>query len=280
MDGRDPSRDESNPTNIRVGNPDLMPKFTHWSRLRFNNNNSETQQAFMVNLEANYILNDIINFTNYDGTTGVKTTTFVNKSGSWNSNAIIMYSRPLSANFQINNYTTAGMRNNIGYSSLSGSSASQETVATTVTANEELGITYKWEWLYMMAKATYSLNNTSYSVENILPKNTSILGGFFSTQFTLPGSWLISSNVSYRSMTGFSSVYNRQEMLWNAEISKNFLKYKAATITLVFNDILQQQLSVSQLISSNYVEDQQYNTLKSFVMLAFSYKFNTMGQGK
>ncbi len=276
----DPSRDESNPTNIRMGNPELQPRFTHWTRLRYNNNNSETQQAFMITMEANYILNDIINYTNYDGTTGVKTTMPINKSGSWNANGIIMYNRPLSANFQINSYTTAGIRNNIGYSSLNGNSSSQETVATTVTANEELGLTFKWDWLYMMAKATYSLNNTTYSVSNILPKNTSVLGGYFTAQITLPDSWYVSSNVSYRNMTGFSAAYNRQEMLWNAEISKNFLKYKAGTITLVVNDILQQQLSVAQIISSNYVEDQQFNTLKSFVMLAFSYKFNTMGKGK
>ena len=81
-------------------------------------------------------------------------------------------------------------------------------------------------------------------------------------------------------MTGFSAEYNRQEMLWNAEISKNFMKNKAATVTLAVNDILQQQLSVSQIISSNYVEEQQFNTLKSFIMLAFSYKFNTMGKEK
>ena len=276
----DPSRDESNPTNIKVGNPALEPRFTHWTRLRYNNNNAATQRAFSINMEGNYILNDIINYTNYDSNTGVKTTMPINKSGSWNANGVILYNQPLSANFQLNNYTTAGMRNNIGYASLNGALSSQETVATTVTANEELGITYKWEWLYMMAKASYMLNNTTYSVTNILPKNTSILGGYFIAQFTLPHSWSVSSNLSYRNLTGFSASYNRQEMLWNAEISKNFLKFKAATITLVFNDILQQQLSVSQFISSNYVEDQQFNTLKSFVMLAFSYKFNSMGKTK
>ena len=276
----DPSRDETNPTNIRMGNPALQPRFTHWTRLRYNNNNTENQQALSINLEGNYILNDIVNFTNYDGTTGVKTTMPINKSGSWNTNAIIMYNKPLGSIFQLNNYTTAGIRNNIGYSSINGNSSSQETVATTISANEELGLTLKWEWLYMLAKGTYSLNNTTYSVTNILPKNTSVLGGYLLAQVTLPYSCFISSNVSYRNMTGFSAAYNRQEMLWNAEFSKNFLKYKAATITLVVNDILQQQLSVAQIISSNYVEDQQFNTLRSFVMLAFSYKFNTMGKEK
>ena len=276
----DPSRDETNPTNIRVGNPDLSPRFTHWSRLRFNNNNRETQQSLMLNIEGNYIENDIINFTNYDGTTGIKTTMPVNKSGSWNASGLFLYNYPLSSMLQINNYMQSSVRNNIGFSTLNNLTSSQETVATTFAFNEELGFSLKWEWLYLTTKATYQMNNTTYSVENMLPKKTSILGGFVIAQLSLPDAWAVSSNLNYRNMTGFSTEYNRQEMLWNAEISKNFMKNKAATVTLAVNDILQQQLSVSQIISSNYVEEQQFNTLKSFIMLAFSYKFNTMGKEK
>jgi len=128
-----------------------------------------------------------------------------------------------------------------------------------------------------MTKATYQLNSTTYSIENMLPKNNTSLGGFVTAQATLPSSWTFSSVLNYRSLTGFSSEYSRSELLWNVEISKSMLRNKAATVTLLLNDILQQQLSVSQVVSSNYVEDQQFNTLKSFVMLAFSYRFNTMG---
>lgn len=274
----DPSRDETNPTNIRVGNPDLLPRFTHWSRLRYTDNNRENQQSIHVNVDGNYILNDIVNFTEYDGETGIKTTSPVNQSGSWNLNGLFMYSRPLSKLFQFSNYLQSGIRNNIGFSTINSHSGSQQTIATTTTLNEELGLTFKWNWIYLMTKASYRLSNTTYSTENMLDKRISTLGGFLTAQFTLPGSWTISSEMNYRMLTGFSDAYNRQELLWNAEISKNILKNKAGAITLVFNDILRQQLSVSQTITSNYVEDRQFNTLKSFVMLAFSYKFNTMGK--
>lgn len=274
----DPSRDESSPTNIRVGNPDLLPQFTHWSRLRYNDNNRTNQQSILANIEGNYILNDIINFTNYDGETGIKTTSPVNQSGSWNVTGMFIYNRPLSANFQFSNYTRAAVRNNIGFSTVNSNTGSQKTIATTTSINQETGLTFKWNWLYMMGKVKYELSNTSYSNENMLDKHISSLGGFLSTQINLPKSWSVSSEMNYRSMTGFSDEYNQQELLWNAEISKNFLENNSGTITLLFNDILRQQLSVSQIITSNYVEDRQFNTLKSFVMLAFSYKFNTMGK--
>ncbi|MEA4983061.1 MAG: TonB-dependent receptor [Paludibacter sp.] len=274
----DPSRDETNPTNIRVGNPDLLPRFTHWSRLRYTDNNRENQQSIHVNIDGNYILNDIVNFTEYDGETGIKTTSPVNQSGSWNLNGLFMYNRPISKLFQFSNYTQSGIRNNIGFSTINSNTGSQQTIATTTTLNEELGLTFKWNWIYLMTKASYRLSNTTYSTENMLDKRISTLGGFLTAQFTLPGSWTISSEMNYRMLKGFSEAYNQQELLWNAEISKNFLKNNAGTITLVFNDILRQQLSVSQIITSNYVEDRQFNTLKSFAMLAFSYKFNTMGK--
>ncbi|MFZ4581923.1 MAG: outer membrane beta-barrel protein [Paludibacter sp.] len=276
----DPSRNETNPTNIRIGNPNLSPRFTHWTRLRYNTNQREKQESFQLNIEGNYILNDIVSYTSYDGITGVKTTSPINQSGSWNVNGIIMYNRPISKYFQINNYTQAGMKNNIGFSSLGGSSSSVKNVATTVSVNQELGLSYKWEWLYIITKATYQMNSTNYSVENMLPKNNTSLGGFLSAQITLPASWNITSGLNYRNLIGFSSEYNKSELLWNIEISKSILKYKAGTFTLLINDILQQQLSVTQLVASNYVEDQQFNTLKSFVMLAFSYRFNTMGGKK
>jgi hypothetical protein len=274
----DPSRDETNPTNIRVGNPDLLPRFTHWSRLRYTDNNRENQQSIHVNIDGNYILNDIVSFTDYDGETGIKTTSPVNQSGSWNLNGLFMYNRPISKLFQFSNYTQSGIRNNIGFSTVNSSVGSQQNIATTTTLNQELGLTFKWNWIYLMTKATYRISNTTYSTENMLSKQLSTLGGFLTAQLTLPKSWSVSSEINYRLLTGFSEAYNQQELLWNAEISKNFLKNNAGTLTLVFNDILRQQLSVSQIISSNYVEDRQFNTLKSFVMLAFSYKFNTMGK--
>lgn len=271
----DPSRDESNPTNIRVGNPNLVSRFRHWTRLRYTNNNKEKQESLSASFEGNYILNDIVNFTSYDDETGIKTTMPVNQSGSWNANGMLMYNRPFGAHFQLNNFTRMSMQNNIGYSSVK-NSESQKTIATTFSVNEELGLTYKWDWLFLTAKFVYQSGNTTYSIESMLPRRTSSVGGFLNAQMMLPRSWTLSTVLNHRSITGFSADYNQKETLWNVDISKNFLKNNAATVTLLFNDILRQQLSFNQVVSSNYVEDQQFNTLKSFVMLVFSYKFTSM----
>ncbi len=190
----------------------------------------------------------------------------------------MMYSRPFLKYFQINNNLQSGLRNIIGFSSLTNAASSEKNIATTLTVNDELGLSYKWEWLYLMSKVSYVLNSTTYSMENLLPKHNTTLGGFLSAQLTLPAAWTVASGLNFRKLTGFSSAYSRNELLWNVELSKSFLENNAGTLSFLMNDILQQQLSVSQVISSNYVEDQQFNTMKSFVMLAFSYRFNSMGK--
>lgn len=274
----DPSRDESNPNNIRVGNPDLLPKITHWSRLRYNDNNRKTKQSIMVNIEGNYIFNDIINFTDYDSETGIKTTSPINQTGSWNLNGLFMYNRPLSKLFQLNNYTKIGVRDDIGFSNVNSSIGSIKTIATTTSLNQDIGLTFKHNALYIMGKARYDLSRTTYSNEKILDQNISSFGGFISAQLSLPKAWIISTEMNYRYLMGFSSEYNQSELLWNAEISKSIFKNNEGTFSLIINDILRQQLSFTQNISSNFVEDRELNTLKSFIMLAFTYKFNSMGK--
>lgn len=274
----DPSRNESNPTNIRIGNPNLTPKFTHWARIRFNTNQREKQQSFQMDLEGNYVVDDIVDRTIFDGTTGIKTTTPVNQTGSWNANGVVMYSKPFLKYFQVNNNLQSGLRNIIGFTSLNNANSSEKNTATSIMVNDELGLSYKWEWLYLMSKASYLLNSTTYSMHNLPTQHNASFGGFFSAQVSLPDTWSIASGLNYRKLSGYSSSYNRNELLWNIELSKSFLENKAGTLTLLMNDILQQQLNISQVIASNYIEEQQFNTLKSLVMLAFSYRFNSMGK--
>ena len=65
-------------------------------------------------------------------------------------------------------------------------------------------------------------------------------------------------------------------MIWNAQLSRSFLKGNAATIRLKMFDILQQQSSLSRTVSANTISDVEYNTLGSYFMVYFVYKFNTL----
>ena len=70
---------------------------------------------------------------------------------------------------------------------------------------------------------------------------------------------------------------NNNEVLWNAQISKNFLKNNSGTIRFKIYDILKQQSSLSRSISETMMSDTEYNTLGSYFMVHFVYRFNTLG---
>lgn len=67
------------------------------------------------------------------------------------------------------------------------------------------------------------------------------------------------------------------ELIWNAQISKNFLKNNAATLRFKIYDILKQQTNLSRSISETQMSDTEYNTLGSYFMVHFVYRFNTLG---
>jgi hypothetical protein len=65
--------------------------------------------------------------------------------------------------------------------------------------------------------------------------------------------------------------------MWNAQLSKSFLKANAATVRIKIYDILRQQSNLSRNISETMMSDTEYNTLGSYFMVHFVYRLNTLG---
>ena len=272
----DPTRDSTSLTNIRFGNPNLKPTFTHTLRLRYSDYEREKQQAFAVTMDASYIMNNIVNQTNYsqDGS-GIRETSPVNVNGSWNGSMQIMYNRPIGKMFQINNFTNIRLRNDIGFTTINNESTRE--VAFTSAFSQNIGVTFRNDWLYLQVRATYMPSNTNYSTEGKPNVTTHNYGGALNMRLTLPKNWSLGSDVRYAGMSGYSSGYNRNQTIWNAELSKQFLKNNAATVRLRVSDILQQQKNIVRNTASDYFEDVEYNTLSSYFILTFAYRFNSLG---
>lgn len=58
---------------------------------------------------------------------------------------------------------------------------------------------------------------------------------------------------------------------------EEFLKNNSGTIRFKIYDILKQQSSLSRSISETMMSDTEYNTLGSYFMVHFVYRFNTLG---
>lgn len=93
-----------------------------------------------------------------------------------------------------------------------------------------------------------------------------------------PWNMSISTSISNSCRRGYSDAnMNRDELIWNAQISQNFLKGNAATLTLQVFDILHNQSNISRSISASQRRDTEYNSINSYCMLHFVYRLNLFG---
>lgn len=272
----DPTPDNSNPLNIRMGNPDLLPTFSNTISARYNNYNREAMRSIMATIQGGFVVNDIINKSFFDENTGVQKTSPVNENGNWNMNAGLMVNTPIGkSKFQINTFTNASFNNGIGYISL-GRGDIQRNISKTISLNENVGFSYRNTFIYAQVRGNIRYSKVDNSVTARKGQENMSYGSSFNTQVYLPYSVTLASDLRYTGQAGLSTGYNKNETMWNAEISKQILS-KKGTIRFKMNDILRQQLSISRSVSDIAITDTEYNTLTSYYMLSFSYRFNTMG---
>ena len=70
---------------------------------------------------------------------------------------------------------------------------------------------------------------------------------------------------------------NTDELIWNAQISQDFLKGNAATVSIQFYDILRNQSNISRVITAAMRQDTEYNAIYSYCMVHFIYRLNLFG---
>jgi hypothetical protein len=94
----------------------------------------------------------------------------------------------------------------------------------------------------------------------------------------LPWNMQFSSDISQQSRRGYDDkTMNTNELIWNAQISQNFLKSKNATISVQWFDILKQRSSISRNYSATNRSDTWTNAIHSYVMVHLIYRFNLVG---
>lgn len=273
----DPTPNNTNPLNIRAGNPDLLPSFTHNLSLRYQNNQRESQRSLITNLQYSFVQNEIISFTSYQDTTGVQFTTPINENGSWNASGEILYNMPLDKKkkFKFNTHTTLNYTNRIGF--IRTNKQSERNISGTLGISENIGISYSKNWFYGQLRGNIRYSKTENSLEGRKNQENTSFGGTYNTQLFFPANWTFSSDLNFRATRGLSTGYNTNEFIWNAEISKHLLKNKQATFRIKWYDILRQTLNISRTVNANYIEDNEYNLLTGYVLASFVYRLNQVG---
>jgi hypothetical protein len=120
-----------------------------------------------------------------------------------------------------------------------------------------------------MYRDTYSANPNNNTRYYTLAPN-------FDISYLLPGNIRIQTDLTYNKLTGRGAGFDTDYTLINAYISRQFFKNKG-TFKLSVNDLLNQNTGIQRTGSGNTITDLNYNVLKRYYMLSFTYSLGSIG---
>ena len=275
--------DDSDPLNIKKGNPGLKPSFTQNLRLFYNNYVQAHQRSIATWLGFTTTSNAISNKVTLDKSSGARITQPENIDGNWNTNAGLVFNTALdsAAFFNINSFTNIGYNHYVGYASVNSLTESQKSVTKSLGINERLALSYRNEWLEveLSGGVNYNHSRNDLQTSNNLDTWQFSYGGMVG--ITAPWGTALTTNLNMQSRRGYNDAsMNTNELIWNAQLSQSFLKGKPLTISLQLYDILHQQSTFSRAISAMGRTDTEYNSLTSYGMVHVIYRLNLFGGGK
>ncbi len=271
--------DDSDPLNITKGNPGLKSSLAHNIRLNYNTYNADLQQGIFSFGGINFTQNAVSNRTWYDEKTGVRTTKPENINGNWNGYAGFGYNRGLGEKkyFTVNTFTMLNYNHQVGY--LDPQKYEEETSATKqLGVNQRLSLGFRKEWFEISVNGNLNYNHTRNNVVSSSNLDTWNFSYGAEMNLNFNNGISFSTDISQSSRRGYSTAsMNTNELLWNAKLSKSFLKGNALTISAEWNDILQKRSNISRSLTAMQSSDTEYNSIYSYGMLHIIYKLNIFG---
>jgi hypothetical protein len=266
-------QDISNLPYITQGNPLLSQEFTHNFSLSYNFFDIIRFRNFFAFLNFSKTYDKIASSVKQlPG--GVQLTTPVNLNGVFNMSGVINFGLPIKK-MKGGNFNT-NTRINISRDVNLFDDVTNYTNRTTLGEDLRLSYNYK-EKLDMGIGVTAEYNSVTYTVQH--QPNDRYFQSSYSADitYTLPKGFILATDFEYTLNNGRSDGYNQNFALLNASLAKTLFKSQKGEIKFSVYDLLNQNISVTRNVGTNYVEDVQTSVLQRFLMLTFTYRLNRMG---
>ena len=284
----EPVRNNSDAMNETVGNLALNPAFNHNIFAMYSRFNQEKFSSLMTGLRANITQDALVNNTIYDQT-GKRYMQTVNADMlPWDIGADLMSNTPFYKKmFQFHSRTAVSYNQRVAYVLRE---QDADAIAQMIAANQlplgdasktgnfrmssDLALRFTHKLVDVGVKNTniYSLTHNSLNKKNISHVGDWIISGDIT--FHLPGSWNITTDLSYTSRYGYEGLNDVNELIWNFSVDKT---WKNSTLTLKVYDLLNDKKNIVQMVNETSVSYQKFNTLPTYCMLTYTYKLNRMG---
>jgi hypothetical protein len=272
-----PVRTNTDPLNIREGNPDLKP--TNTDEIWFNISSYKLMTQRYVYLNAGYtIQHDAIVSNVTTDSSGASRYQFANISKPATSGSIYLNYQLQTSIWNIVFGSTASAHRNVSYNLVN--SVLNKTNA--YDFSQELNLR-KWVdkkyTLELSASPGYVIQQSSLMPD--LNSNGFNMNVGFEVQVYLPKGFECYSQINhnYRAKTKTFNT-DLKRTIWNMNVSKTFLKEKQLRVTASVNDLLNQNIGYNRSAYGSQIVQNTYTTIRRYLMFTASWDFNKMGGTK
>ena len=295
--------DNTNPLYISTGNAGLKSSWNDRFNIDYNDYITEKQMGWNFNGWLNLNRRSISNATIYDTQSGISYSRPMNIDGNWNTGAWMGFNTALDKGkyFNLNWNQNINYSRNVGYISSDLDEGAQAYISGSVdmkglfdymeqsnllkkstTKNTSLGENLRINYRNDLIEIGVNGGMNYQHARNDMQKNGNRDTWFFNyggnVVINTPWDMQFSSDISQQSRRGYDDAsMNTNELIWNAQLSQNFLKSKNATVSVQWYDILKQRSSISRNVSATNRSDTWTNAIHSYVMVHLIYRFNLIG---
>ena len=274
-------RDDSNPLNITLGNPNLKNTVSHDLRIMYHDKFGKT--FVNANLSSKLSTNAVAYGFIYDRETGVRTSKPENVNGNWEIHAEGGIDLPLDKNDRLH------LKESVNYDynhsvDLAGTNGATEATRSTVGSNyltERLSLRYRpTSKMEFGVNGSLAYQHSTSNRESFETLNVYTYHYGCNAQVELPLGFQVSTDLTLYSRRGYSEPsMNTNELVWNARLAKKLMK---GNLTLMFDgfDLLGNLSNVRRTINAQGRTETFRNVIPSYGLLHAVYRLNKQPKNK
>ena len=273
IDQLQPLKNNNDPLNVVIGNPDLRQSFQNSFNLNFNNYKVFTDRSIYIGTYFNFTNNAISSSSTIDAL-GKRTTQYLNVNGNYSMNFYGGYYIKIPKT-KIN----AGISPNGNISRNTNFVNGLKNMTQSTRLSMRLGLrTYKKDKYQFNISATPSYNKSRSSISSAASTDYWTYDYSADGNYTLPGKLEIGSDIDFNFRQKLNAFdVNNNVILWNAYLEKKFLKKDALTLRFSMNDILNQNKGYSRSLQPYSIVEQHYLTYQRYGLITLTWNFNNKG---
>lgn len=268
--------DTTDPLNTTLGNPNLKNSYslrivTHYSFMN-------VQKRQVLGLQVHYMptFNDIAMGYTYDRATGRRTFRPANVNGNWEGGIGVYGGSNLNkaGTLSVNGSVGPIFRRSADLIAVEGSTETGKSIVKTLGVYGDLNLEYTFGQSSVSLLGNVNHGNTTGTREGFNSFSSTDFKYGATAKLQLPWKLQLSTDLTMYSRRGYAnSEMNTDDLVWNARLSRPFLKGKLIALIDGF-DILGQLNNVTRTVNAQGIEEVYCNVLPRYVMFHVIFRFN------